>query len=88
MNSAPPDYYNSHYSGRQLSSYEQVHGVMGYPYTQRGDYHPYSRIIDYPETIMHRGILLPQGRSPYIPSDVGDDKVCSSVHVFSVHSVI
>ncbi|RMX56030.1 hypothetical protein pdam_00017456 [Pocillopora damicornis] len=72
--SAPPDYYTSHYSGRQLSSYEQVHGVMGYPYTQRGDYHPYSRIIDYPETIMHRGILLPQGRSPYIPSDVGDDK--------------
>lgn len=61
---------------------------MGYPYTQRGDYHPYSRIIDYPETIMHRGILLPQGRSPYIPSDVGDDKVCSSVHVFPVHSVI
>ncbi|CAH3037646.1 unnamed protein product [Pocillopora meandrina] len=72
--SAPPDYYTSHYSGRQLSSYEQVHGVMGYPYTQRGDYYPHSRIIDYPETIMHRGILLPQGRSPYIPSDIGDDK--------------
>ena len=50
---------------------------MGYSYPGRSDYNPYSRpYFDSPD-MAGRGILLPRGRSPFIPADlhVHDEKV-------------
>lgn len=73
-----PDYYNSHYPARPVS-YEPIHqGVaVGYPYTGR-DYFSYSRPLNfYDSPDAHaRGVLLPQRRSPFVPADLHDEKVC------------
>lgn len=62
--------------------YEHIHpGVIGYPYPGRSEYFPYSRPFnDYPDATGRGGILLPRGRSPFIPADMHDEKVCTCVH--------
>ena len=58
-------------------SYEHVHqGVMGYPYIGGRDYYcgPVSRPFYDGTDVIGRGILM-QRRSPYIPSDLHDEKV-------------
>ena len=50
---------------------------MGYPYPGRSDYNLYSRPFYESPDMAGRGILLPRGRSPFIPADLHDDKVCA-----------
>lgn len=70
------DFYNASYAGRTAMSYEHVHqGVMGYPYIGGRDYYcgPVSRPFYDGTDVIGRGILM-QRRSPYIPSDLHDEK--------------
>ena len=50
---------------------------MGYPYPGRNDFYPYSRPFFESPDMAGRGILLPRGRSPFIPADLHDEKVCA-----------
>lgn len=55
---------------------------MGFPYPARGDYMPYSRPYFDSLDMAGQRVLLPQRRSPFIPTDLPDEKVCTCTSMF------